>query len=371
MQHIKELKQLLSNYFTFSRHGLECLTYFIFGMLIVHTVNLAQIANSCGSTAKNPSIYKRFQRFIKYMKFKPEELFAMNQTVFNLKGKLTLCLDRTNWKIGKVHVNYLVISMAYNGVAIPLLWSLLTDKKCGNSDFEDRRQLFDRLLQFIDPSRIEVLLADREFFSADWVAYLKSHRISFVIRVKENLITYNSQGKKISLNQLFKSVPVNKTSHLKRQRTLLGCEISLSCKKLEGGELLILASSFASESVTELYRIRWQIETLFSALKKRGFNLEATHIATPERLSNLFFIVSIAFIWAYRQGDICLSAKTIRLKPKKHGYAQCSIVRAGMDIIAKAISEMLLKPKKILASLRLIFKRNLTEKEKLEYLGVL
>ena len=145
----------------------------------------------------------------------------------------------------------------------------------------------------------------------------------------------------------------------------------ISCKKLKDGQLLILVSNFASQAVCELYRIRWQIETLFSALKQRGFNLESTHITTAARLSNLFFIVSIAFIWAYRQGDICLAKGWVPLKPKKHGYAQHSIVRTGINIIAKAISEILINPKKIIASIRLIFKRNITKIDQQKYLGVL
>ena len=82
----------------------------------------------------------------------------MIRKVFNLTGPLTLCLDRTNWKFGKTHINYLVVSIAYKGIAIPFIWSLLPDKKRGNSDFNDRRNLFDRLLKFIDPTEIKVLL---------------------------------------------------------------------------------------------------------------------------------------------------------------------------------------------------------------------
>jgi hypothetical protein len=40
-------------------------------------------------------------------------------------------MDRTNWKFGKVNINYLVLGVAYKGMAIPLFWDLL-DKK-GNS----------------------------------------------------------------------------------------------------------------------------------------------------------------------------------------------------------------------------------------------
>jgi transposase len=371
MPHIKELKQLLSGYFSFSRHGLECLAYFIFGILTVRTVNLSKIANSCGSPAKSNSIFRRFQRLIKHLKPSHKQLFNMIESVFKLEGKLTLCLDRTNWKLGKVHINYLVISIAYNGTAIPVIWSLLTDKKCGNSDFEDRRRLCDRLWKFLEPSRVEVLLADREFVSADWIAYLKSHEIPFIMRAKESLTTYNNKGNKLSLSKTFNGLKQGQMKCLNGQRDLLGCDVYIACKRLADGQLLILVSNFSEEAVCELYRMRWQIETLFSAMKQRGFNLESTHINDHDRLSALFFLTSIAFIWAYRQGDIALTKKLLAFKPKKHGYAQCSIVRAGLDIIAKAISEMLTKPKKIIASLRLIFRRNISQAEERRYLGVM
>ena len=60
------------------------------------------------------------------------------------------------------------------------------------------------------------------------------------------------------------------------------------------------------------------------------------------------------------------------LKPyTKFDNNSCSIVRAGLDIIAKAISEMLTKPKKIIASLRLVFRRNISQAEERRYLGVM
>ena len=113
---------------------------------------------------------------------------------------------------------------------------------------------------------------------------------------------------------------------------------NISAKKLRNGELLILVSNHKVTDVFDQYRIRWEIETLFSALKTRGFDLEAKHITKPERLSNLFFVVTIAFIWAYRQGDLILMYKPIKLK--KHGYPQHSIIRQGLNVITKSISEI-------------------------------
>ena len=367
IKHIKELQLLLSEYFNLSGHNLECLSFFVIGMFMVQTVNLAKLSKTFSTATKSESNYKRLQRFIRRLKFSDDALFLMISKVFNLTGPLTLCLDRTNWKFGKTHINYLVVSIAYKGIAIPFIWSLLPDKKRGSSDFNDRRNLFDRLLKFIDPTEIKVLLGDREFLSGDWAAYLKSKGIDFIMRAKENITTYH-KGKTRSFNQVFSNLPTRKALHLKK-RCVVGCDLYVSAKKLKSGELLILASNQKFAEVFDQYRIRWEIETLFSAVKKRGFDLEATHLTDPQRLSNLFFVVSIAFVWAYRQGDFIVKNKPVKLK--NHGYPQHSIVRHGLDVVTKAISEIVCNSRKIIASIRLVFKLNISKNTTAKLLGVL
>ena len=135
---------------------------------------------------------------------------------------------------------------------------------------------------------------------------------------------------------MFSNLQTGKALHLKK-RCAFGCDLYVSAKKLKSGELLILASNRKFADVFDQYRIRWEIETLFSAVKKRGFDLEATHLTDPQRLSNLFLVVTIAFVWAYRQSRF-LKNKPVKLK--NHGYPQHSIVRHGMDVVTKAISEV-------------------------------
>jgi len=50
--------------------------------------------------------------------------------------KWILTMDRTNWKFGKANINFLVLGVAYKGMAIPLFWYLL-DKR-GNSNYSER-----------------------------------------------------------------------------------------------------------------------------------------------------------------------------------------------------------------------------------------
>ena len=83
----------------------------------------------------------------------------------------------------------------------------------------------------------------------------------------------------------------------------------------------------------------------------------------------LFFVVTIAFIWAYRRGDFILKDKPI--KPKKHDYPQHSIVRQGLDVVIKAIGEIICNTRKIIASIRLVFQLNISKNTISKLLGVL
>lgn len=45
------------------------------------------------------------------------------------------------------------------------------------------------------------------------------------------------------------------------------------------------------------YRKRFQIETFFGDQKSRGFGMDKSHLSHPERLSKLFFVACLAFLW--------------------------------------------------------------------------
>ena len=76
-------------------------------------------------------------------------------------------MDRTNWKHGSKDVNYLVVSIAWQGASIRIFWECL-DKKGGNSNTDERIAVMERVLKLIPADRIDNLLADREFIGQEW-----------------------------------------------------------------------------------------------------------------------------------------------------------------------------------------------------------
>ncbi len=52
--------------------------------------------------------------------------------LLGIRGKpWVLAMDRTNWEFGKATINILMISVIWNGMGIPLIWTLLPS--AGNS----------------------------------------------------------------------------------------------------------------------------------------------------------------------------------------------------------------------------------------------
>jgi len=63
--------------------------------------------------------------------------------------------------------------------------------------------------------------------------------------------------------------------------------------------LLVISNRFQAKQALKIYKRRWGIERLFGHLKKKGFNLEATHMTNGRKLEKLFAMLSLAFILSY------------------------------------------------------------------------
>ena len=109
----------------------------------------------------------------------------------------------------------------------------------------------------------------------------------------------------------------------------------LTNSESKDGELVVLVCNAEPDKALLHYSRRWQIETLFCALKTRGFNLEDTHMTTPARLNTLLALLALAFAWAHLVGEWCYEQRP--LKPKAHGYLPKSYFRRGLDTLRSAI----------------------------------
>lgn len=220
-----------------------------------------------------------------------------------------------------------MLGVVHEGVAFPLVWSLL-DKR-GNSNSAERMALFNQFLERFEDREIACLTADREFIGKDWFGYLLQEPLTrFRIRIRENhKLSHGRTSRKVSL--LFADLQLGQTKIWRHKRRLWGHWVYIAALRLTDGSLLVVATQTAPKSALCDYAKRWGIETLFGMFKTRGFCLESTHLTDSKRLSKLLAILSLALCWAILVGDWLQQLKPLTIK--KHGRKAKSVFRYGLD----------------------------------------
>ena len=304
----------------------------------LQTVNYVKLAQDLSPNAKIESNLRRIQRF--FAEFVVcEDLIA--KIVFSMlptKTPYRLSLDRTNWKFGSTNINILMISVCYNGVGIPLIWSML-DKQ-GNSNSTERKELLNRYIRLFGTASIESIGADREFIGDNWIGDLINTGIRFFIRIKGNMwINVHGKGN-IKAFWLFNNLPLHKEKYYRNIVKIGNNYVYLSGLKTIGRtnkiEFVIIATYDFNPDTLTIYKDRWQIETMFKAIKSSGFNLEDSHLTDTNRISKLLSIMSIAYIWAYCVG-IYKDKNIAPIIIKKHGRKAYSYFKYGLIFIAHAL----------------------------------
>lgn len=346
----KELKRFLP----WHQARIDCLSRLIVALIQVRTVNLTQLSLAFETTVQSESVYQRLKRFFRHHCIETDQIAQLVSRWLDLGDHWVLCLDRTNWQLGQKPINLLVLSVAYHGVAIPLMWSVLEKK--GNSSTAERIALMERFVHSFGIERIGCLTADREFRGREWLSYLIERGIRFRLRIPNNTQTDNRQrNARLPVTRLF-GIRVGETMVLNRPRRLWGQEVYLVATRSITGEYVILITAHAPEQALNDYRRRWEIECLFAIMKRRGFNLEDTHITDPERISRLFAVLTLALCWCYKAGLWADQKKPITVK--KHQRRACSIIRRGLDTLRRLLLNVATNTTAIQRMIALLFNNN-------------
>lgn len=340
----------LSSHVDLSKSRLETLALLIVGLINGRTVNLSHVASQFSGTALISSGYRRLQRFFQFVRLDGDWLARLTLKRLGIKPPWILCLDRTNWKIGRCDVNILMLAIATRRLRIPLMWTILA--KGGSSNQRERIKLMRRYLAVFGPHSISWLLADREFIGAAWIKFLLENNIVFAIRVKENNYICLDDGHSYQLKSLLRTRKdakrlLARPARLAAMIDCPGLPLTFAAKRLSNGELLIVATNGPTEKALDTYRKRWLIECLFGDSKTRGLNMEDTRLTDPAKLNTLLIVITLAMTWAYATATASQGAAAI--KKRAHGYSYKSRFRIGFDLLRNWI---LHHPDKAIASWR-------------------
>lgn len=338
MKNTSELMESLNVHFGWNKARMTCFSNMLLGLFAVRTVNLQEIATAFSSRAKIESRYKRLYRFFALFKM---DLTVITRWVFKLffseDQPIYLVVDRTNWYWGKQKINIFMLSVAYEGIAIPLFWKLLD--KAGNTKDHERQELVNRFTDTFGKARIAGLLADREFASGRFFKWLMEEEIPFYLRIKSNANVSVLRGNPWHADRLFKDLNPKTQGTYVNYVTIYGQEkLRLAGARSERGELMIVVTNRDPRNAIPIYMRRWEIENLFQSLKGRGFRFEETHMSQHDRIEKLMALLMIGFCWAHKVGEWRAVKSPIRMKRFRANLRpQNSFFRYGFDLLRDTV----------------------------------
>jgi Transposase DDE domain len=260
------------------------------------------------------------------------------------KGKLTLCLDRTEWDFGSSTHNILTVTVYSHGVGVPI-WFECVAPKGGCCDADDKQYVIMKCVELVGKERIKRVIGDSEFIGETWISYLFEEGISFFFDVRGNqYFEYNGEKKKIIEWMQGRYKLELKGVKIFGKRLNIGILRQKKSEKVKRKAFLaIVTNCKQTDGILSVYKNRWSIEVFFQSLKGRGFNLEMTHTSDAVEMLKLFALLCMAFLLSFIVGlEI---DKVIPIPVKNHGYKANSFFRTGRDFIRQVFSKKSIIPK--------------------------
>jgi hypothetical protein len=275
------------------------LTYMIVGLILGRNVQFAKMAEQVNYPHKESSLEDRFRRFVNnknievtffFFPFVECILSALSQE------RLVFSLDTT--KNGGNCIT-LMLSVSYKSRALPICWLSFKGKK-GHSSQVVQLKLIKLVNSYLPAGCQAICLGDGEFDGSELVTWLAAQENwQYVCRTAKDTKVYY-KGEWIALQEL----PLKPYQDaffpqmLFTEKNQVGPVNIMVVWNAEKREHWFFVTDF--ESLREgkrWYKKRFTIETLFSDIKGRGFDLEKSHLKTPERADRLLLAVSIAYIF--------------------------------------------------------------------------
>ena len=175
---------------------------------------------------------------------------------------------------------------------------------------------------------IYALTMDREFIGQKWFSWLHSKGVSYIARIKKNHKVNN--------------LPVNEWRKLRSREkqgrvSIWDMDVFIGIKAIQQGRdkhLYVVSNKIKGKEALKVYKHRWGIEQLFSHLKKKGFNLEDTHMTAGYKIEKLFGVIAISFYCTFQWGRYLF--QTIRLNAHEK---RKSLFRLGLESLLEIFSE--------------------------------
>jgi hypothetical protein len=275
------------------------LAYLITGIVGSKEVQLRQVANKVVYPGKETSLVERFRRFIRNqnivvkVEFNPFVGLILSSLS---QSRLVLALDST--KVGGGCI-CLMVSVVYKSRALPLCWVVFKGRK-GHSTAEIQLALMQSLQALLPTDQEVIILGDGEFDGSELITWFEQQMTwHYVCRTAHRmLVRYQDEWLALADLALVEGREAFLTNLVFTQSGQVGpLNILVIWNEKEKEHWFFVTNFSDPKQAKKWYHKRFSIETLFSDVKGRGFQLDKTRVWKPERVNRLIFAVAIAYLF--------------------------------------------------------------------------
>lgn len=305
------------------------LARFSYGVLLAHSCTLNVIAQRLTGRAEASSLERGLQRWLANDRLVMKVLVgAWIEWVLRLWGKAPLLILMDETKLSD-HVAVMMVGVAYQSSAIPLIWRAYTI-----ADYPEAGQvalmhdLLAHLQPHIPPHQSALILADRGLgTSPTWQEHLSDSGWAYLLRVQGSSLILLPGQKPQPLRRLVGygqtwtgRAQVFKKAGWQWKWVYLVWEVGYA-------QPCCLFSNQA-QLTPSLYSQRFYHEVSFRDLKSDGFNWQTSHVWLPAHVERLLLVLALATLWSLTQGTIVL-----HLYPLTRRQQRLSVFRLGLDYL--------------------------------------
>lgn len=275
------------------------------GLYLSQAIHMALLVREWPVAGKIPSLVNRLRRFLDNKQVQVRTWYRpiAEELVQSFEGReFRLVIDTT--KLGFNH-RLLSIGVAYKKRVLPLAWSLHQGAK-GHTSVAEQLKLFKHVRSLLPKKAHVWVLGDTEFQGVPVLGWIRRQGWHFVIRQQgKNKVRWASQGW-IKIGAL--ALEPGQTRYIGWVRLTEKHDagwfwLILHWEKGEDEPWFLVSDRSGHRNLIRLYTRRMWIEELYGDLKGHGFDLEATHIRSTERLDRLVLAVCLTFVWFMTLGS--------------------------------------------------------------------
>lgn len=291
--------------------------------------------------SKFPSRVKLIHRFIKNKHVSYESHFLpFIEVVIASLGLSEFRLSIDSSKVGRGCL-ILVVGLVYKKRVIPLAWMLYKGRK-GHSSVEKQLELLNQVIALLPEGAEVILTGDGEFDGTGVIEWLKAHpNWHYALRTAKNItVRDKDETEGHSLEELAPSTGKNK--FLKEvfftQQEVGPVNIAILWHEADQEHIYLVTDAHSLEQCQEWYRRRFNIETLFSDSKSRGFGLDKSGIRHPERMARFVIAVFLAYIWMIFLGTLVIQRQQLGLIARTDRFFN-SLFQLGRAFLDRILEE--------------------------------